>query len=68
MSFSPGGDVIVAVNGKPIKTSEDVGRTLSLGLLPGEKAGLTILRGGKRREVEVTLAERTPSPDDRSCS
>ena len=68
ISFWPGGDLIVAVDGKPIRTSEDVGRTVSLGLLPGQKTLLTILRGSERLEVEVTVGERTPSPDDRNCS
>ena len=68
ISFRPGGDVIVAVGGQPIRTSEDVGRTVSLGLLPGQKTLLTVLRGSQRLEVEVTLGERTPSPDDRNCS
>jgi S1-C subfamily serine protease len=68
VSFWPGGDVVVAVGGTPIRTSEDVGRTVSLGLLPGQKTNLIVLRGSQRLEVEVTLGERTPTPDDRACS
>ena len=66
--FSPGGDVIVAVNGVEILTSQDVGRVVSLGLLPGQRVSVTVLRGSERRAVEVTLGERDPVPGGRDCS
>jgi S1-C subfamily serine protease len=66
--FSPGGDVILAVNEVAIVTSEDVGRVVSLGLLPGERVSLTVLRGSERLEVGVTLGERDPGPSGRDCS
>jgi S1-C subfamily serine protease len=66
ISFRAGGDVIVAVGGRPVRTSEDVGRTVSLELLPGQTTVLTVLRDSRRLEVEVTLGER--EPDDRACS
>ena len=66
--FSPGGDIIVAVNGVEILTSEDVGRVVSLGLLPGQRVSVTVLRRSERREVEVTLGERDPVPGGRDCS
>lgn len=63
-----GGDVILAIDGRRVETSEDVIRMISQELLPGQQAMLTILRGGKRLEVEVTLGERALTPDDRECA
>lgn len=66
--FSPGGDVLLAVNGVAIATSEDVGRVVSLGLLPGQRVTVTFLRGDERRQVAVTLGERDPVSAERACS
>ena len=63
-----GGDVIVAINRRRVETSEDVIRMISQELLPGQEATLAVVRGRERLEVEVTLGERTASPDDRECS
>lgn len=68
ISFRPGGDVVVAVDGMSIHTSEDVARTVSLRLLPGQETVLTVWRGDERLDVELTLGERTPGPDDRDCT
>jgi S1-C subfamily serine protease len=51
------GDVIVAVNGKPVSTVEGLQDSLS-GDLVGTKAEITILRGGARQTVAVTVGER----------
>jgi len=61
--FATGGDVIVAVGGKPIRSDNDVSRLLAP-YPPGEKVELTLARRGKRRTVAVTLGERpgTPNP------
>ena len=50
------GDVIVALNGTAV-TDGNVLRNQVAQLLPGTKAQLTILRDGKERTVDVTLAE-----------
>ena len=57
-----GGDVIVAVDGQPVATADDVVRFVSE-KLPGEVARLTILRGGKERVVRVKLGARPEAPD-----
>jgi S1-C subfamily serine protease len=66
--FRPDGDLIVAVNAEPVETSDDVARVVSLQLLPGDKATLTVLRDGNRRIVPVTLGERSSTPTQRECA
>ena len=60
--FSPGGDVIVAIDGQPVRSSEDVVRIVTDRLSPGELAHFTIVRGKSRLDVPVRLAERPASP------
>ena len=66
--FRPDGDLIVAVNAQRVETSDDVVRVVSLQLLPGDKAKLTVFRGGDRRVVPVTLGERSSTPTQRECA
>jgi S1-C subfamily serine protease len=61
--FTPGGDVIVAINGRPILSSEDIVRIVTESMAPGEVARFTIVRGDTRREVRVRLAERPTSSE-----
>ena len=56
--FTPGGDLIVAINGRRISSAEDIVRIVTERLSPGEVARFTVLRGKTRREVPVKLAER----------
>jgi S1-C subfamily serine protease len=53
-----GGDVIVAIDGKPIRGADDVVRFVSYSLKPKDVAVFTIFRGGQRKKVAVTLGER----------
>jgi S1-C subfamily serine protease len=62
-SFTPGGDVIVAINGRRIVSSEDIVRIVTESLSPGEVALFTVLRGDSRREIQVRLAERPTSSE-----
>ena len=64
IEFMPGGDLIVAVDGRPIETSEDVVRVVTQGRLPGQRVHITFLRDGDRRTVEVVLGERPATPPD----
>ena len=57
-----GGDVIVAINGKPVRSADDVVRIVSFNLQPGGVATFTIVRGGKRMTLAVTLGNRASSP------
>jgi len=51
-----GGDVITALDEKPITTFEDLQAFLQ-NAEPGQKVQLTILRGGQEQTLTVTLAE-----------
>ena len=52
-----GGDVIVALDGKPAVNQLDVNVALNR-KRPGEKITVTVYRGAKKMDIEVTLGER----------
>jgi 2-alkenal reductase len=56
-----GGDAIVAIDGIPVTSAEDVVRIVATRLYPGEQARFTLVRGDTRRVVAVTLGERPPA-------
>ena len=51
------GDVLVAIDGTPVTDTDEVQVVLSASKV-GQTISATILRGGERRDVEVTLGER----------
>jgi serine protease DegQ len=51
------GDVIVSLDGEALSAVEDLFAALRQ-RKPGDKVTLTVIRDGKRRQLEVTLAER----------
>jgi S1-C subfamily serine protease len=58
-TLETGGDVIVAIDGKPVNGADDVVRFVSFSLKPKDVAVFTIRKpGGERRNVAVTVAER----------
>jgi len=59
VEFAPGADVIVAIAGRPVATSEDLVRIVTGRLSPGQKATFTVLRGGSRLQVPIVLSQRT---------
>ena len=59
IEFIRGGDVIVAIDGQTVGSSEDVVRIVTTSLSPGQVARFTIRRGTARREVPVRLGERS---------
>ena len=56
-----GGDVIVAVEGRQIATTEDLASVLLEETRPGDEVNLTIIRDGERMNVTTTVTER-PEP------
>ena len=48
------GDVVLAVNGKPVRNSRDLARTIA-GYEPGTKVKIGYLRAGKEATIEVEL-------------
>ncbi|HKP19516.1 MAG TPA: trypsin-like peptidase domain-containing protein [Gaiellaceae bacterium] len=60
IAFTYGGDVVVAIDGRPVRSSTDVVRIVTEELRPGQVARFTILRGSQRRDVPVKLTDRPP--------
>ena len=63
VEFPEGGDAIVAIDGQPVRSAEDVVRYVTNRVNPGDVATLTIYRDGKRRTVAVTLGKRERNPN-----
>jgi 2-alkenal reductase len=63
ITISPGGDVIVAIDGEPVETAEDVVRAITE-RLPGQRARFTVQRGDRQLVVDVVLGERPPNPPE----
>jgi S1-C subfamily serine protease len=57
-SVHVGGDAIVAIDGIPVRSAEDVVRMVAERLVPGETATFTVVRDGRRVNVPVKLDER----------
>ncbi|MFL5272144.1 MAG: trypsin-like peptidase domain-containing protein [Anaeromyxobacteraceae bacterium] len=58
------GDVVTAVNGKPIDGPSGLTRNVA-SVSPGGKAKLTLLRNGQKKDVEITVASR---PDEEALA
>ena len=58
---SVGGDVITAYNGQTVKSSDDLITFLANSGTVGQTVTLTVLRGGKQIQVQVTLGLRPSS-------
>jgi S1-C subfamily serine protease len=53
-----GGDIIVAIDGKPVRNADDVVRIVSFELTPHAVATFTVVRDNRRKTVAVTLGDR----------
>jgi serine protease Do len=58
------GDVVTAVNGKPVEDRGQLTRAVA-SIAPGGKAALSLLRKGKKQEITVTVGTR---PDEESLA
>jgi S1-C subfamily serine protease len=63
LAFTYGGDVLVAIDGRPVRNANDVVRAVAERFRPGEVSTLTIVREGSRRRVRVVLSTRPQNPD-----
>lgn len=54
----PGGDLIIAVNGRPVTEPDDLISFLVFDAEVGETITLTVIRDGEQVEVPLTLSER----------
>jgi 2-alkenal reductase len=53
-----GGDLIIAVDGHPVKVFNDLLSYLVNNKSPGDTVTLTVMRGSEKVDVEITLAKR----------
>jgi 2-alkenal reductase len=58
VAVARGGDVVVAIDGVPVTTADDLVRIVTNNLLPGRVATFSVVRGDKRLTIAVRLAER----------
>ena len=58
------GDIVVAVNGKPVDASSQLTRSVA-SIPPGQKVTLTVLRGGQKKDLTATVAKR---PDEEALA
>jgi 2-alkenal reductase len=60
--FVTGGDVVLAINGEGVNTTEDLVRIVAGRLFPGQTGRFTVLRGGEQVTIPVVLADRPTNP------
>lgn len=60
--FVSGGDVIVSIAGRPVRSAEDVVRVVTEQLSPGQSIPVMFIRAGRKHRVTVRLAERPANP------
>ena len=58
VSYPAGGDVIVGLEDRKIRTSQQLSRYLLLHTHPGQTVSVTVIRDGERKTVDVTLDRR----------
>ncbi len=56
------GDIVVALNGKPVESSGQLTRGVAM-IPPGGKAHVTVLRGGSKKDFTVIVATRPESEE-----
>jgi 2-alkenal reductase len=61
MTVPVGGDIIVAVDGRPVRTAGELRAYVENNKHPGDSVTITIVRNGQREDVVVMLTERPPA-------
>jgi S1-C subfamily serine protease len=67
-TFKRGGDVIVAIDGRPVRSADDLVRIVSERLEPGQQSTFELVRGDKRQTVAVKLGKRPSGRAANACS
>lgn len=62
LKYRTGGDLILAIDGYPVRNSSDVVRIVAERLRPGALATFTVVRGTDRRAIKVRMGERPARP------
>ena len=58
LTLAVGGDLIVGIDGRPVRGADDVVRYVTDDLDPGDVTVFTVIRDGRRTRVPVTLGAR----------
>ncbi len=58
-----GGDIIIAIDGEPVRSFNDLVSYLVTKAAPGQEVTLTVLRDGKKMDLKVTLGARPEQPE-----
>jgi serine protease Do len=56
--LNPGGDLITAIDGNPVRQFSDLLSYLINETSPGDQVTLTVLRNGQQMDIAVTLQPR----------
>jgi S1-C subfamily serine protease len=56
--LNKGGDLIIAIDGHPVLSYDDMIRYLDLNKSPGDTVTLTVLRGNQQQDIPVVLGTR----------
>ncbi len=56
-----GGDVVIAINGQPVESFDDMLVYVALQTRPGDTITLTILRNGQQKQIQIKLEPRPAS-------
>lgn len=63
-----GGDIIVAFNGQPVRSFDDLVAYLVTQTSPGDEVAVTVMRDGEESELTLTVGERPANPQTRERS
>lgn len=58
-----GGDVIIAIDGQPVSSFDDILLYIALNARPGQTVSLTILRDGQQQNIDLVLGARPTEMD-----
>jgi 2-alkenal reductase len=61
-TITVGGDIVVAIAGRPVRSGDELVRIVTYAVEPGQRVIFTVIRDGRRLRVPVTLAERPLQP------
>ena len=67
LEVKKGADVIVAIDGVPVQSADDLVRIVSERLEPGQQSTFEVVRGGSRKAIAVRLGERPPGATVNAC-
>jgi S1-C subfamily serine protease len=59
-----GGDIVIAIDGLPVRRADDLVRIVAERFSPGDAATFTLVREGERQQIRVVLGERPANPAD----